>query len=110
MTLSEARKIQWRIARSAALAAAMTASLLTAAYSGGKTRKRDEPLPFAKGQVFNDLDSYLAHLKELGTRDIPFYEPMADGRYQLVTPFVRDPAIKRIFIRQELLDKYGFSR
>ncbi|MCB1417706.1 MAG: hypothetical protein KDJ74_01365 [Notoacmeibacter sp.] len=79
------------------------------AEAAGRTMKRDEPLPFAKGQKFSNLDSYLAHLQELGTRDIPFYERMSDGRYKLVTPFVRDPNIKRVFTRHELLDKYGFS-
>ena len=71
--------------------------------------KRDEPLPFAKGQTFRDLDSYLAHRKELGTRDVPFFERMRDGRYELITPFVRDPSVKRIFTREELLQKFGFS-
>ncbi len=80
------------------------------AVSGEKTVKRDEPLPFSWGQSFPDLDSYLDHLRQLGPRDIPYYERMADGRYQLMTGLNRDPSIKRIFTRAELLAKYGFTR
>lgn len=69
----------------------------------------DGTLPFSKGKTFSDLDTYLAHRKELGTIDIPYYERLADGRYELITPFVRNYEGQRIFTRQELLAKYGFD-
>lgn len=98
----------------AALALAASASIALpgpdTARSGEKTVKRDEPLPFSWGQNFPDLDSYLAHLKQLGPRDIPYYERMDDGRYKLMTGLNRDPSIQRIFTRAELLRKYGFAR
>jgi len=64
-------------------------------------------LPHAEGQRFETLDAYLAHLQELGTIGIAWYERLPDGRYQLIKR--RVPGTEpEIFTRRELLEKFGF--
>jgi len=65
-------------------------------------------LPHADGRHFETLDAYLAHLEELGTIGIAWYERRPDGRYQLITR--RPPGqAPEIFTRQELLERFGFA-
>ena len=65
-------------------------------------------LPYARGKTFSSLDAYLAHRKTLGTIDLPYYEEVEPGRYQLVSG--RGSNISPVFFtRQQLLEKYGFD-
>ncbi len=70
----------------------------------------DNLLPFSKGETFDDLDSYLAHLEKLGTIDIPYYLLQPDGRFELMTPFFSNQTGQRMFTREELMLKYGFDK
>ena len=65
-------------------------------------------LPFAQGKTFATLDEYLAHLKVLGTMDLPYYEEVAPGRYQLISGRGSGQS-PRFFTREQLLKKYGFA-
>lgn len=76
----------------------------TAGGNGGPVE-----LPFAQGQSFETLDAYLAHLEQLGTIGITWYQRLADGTYEMVRR--RAPGTPpTILTRQELLDRYGFVR
>ena len=73
-------------------------------------REPDQKLPYAKGREFETLDSYLAWREELGHRDLPWYLKREDGRYELVAGR-RPPGYQpEVFTREELMEKYGFSR
>lgn len=67
------------------------------------------PLPHARGKFFSNLDEYLAHLKELGAMDIPYYELQADGRYRLITGRGGNRVPPVFITREELVKKFGFS-
>lgn len=67
-------------------------------------------LPHAQGRTFADLESYLAHLRRLGTMDIPFYEEISPGRYKLNSGRGSNRMPEQIFTRDELLKKFRFER
>lgn len=67
-------------------------------------------LPHAQGQVFHDLDSYLAHLKRLGTMDFPFWEEVKPGLYRHNTGRGMDRNNPVMATREELRLRFGFSR
>lgn len=86
------------------------AAVALAAPSAGNGGGGPVPdLPFSSGQTFADLDAYLAHLQELGTMGIPWFRQLPDGRYVEVRrrPPGEEP---EVFTRQELLDRFGFTR
>ncbi len=58
---------------------------------------------------FATLDDYLAHLEKGGAMDRPYYHRLPDGRYQLIAGrgSNRNP---QYFSRDELLQKFGFSK
>lgn len=96
-----------------ALGLGLLTALAVAAGSWGVPEQGDDAamsgtLPYARGETFQTLDAYLAHLQELGTMDIPYYERMTDGRYQLVIRR-RPGQPAQIFTRAELAEKYGFA-
>ena len=66
-------------------------------------------LPFSKGKSFDDLESYLAHLKVLGAQDVPFYELIAPDRYRRESGRGSQNRQPEFFSREDLLKKYGFS-
>jgi hypothetical protein len=74
----------------------------------GNGTDTDTDLPHADGRHFESLDTYLAHLQELGTIGIAWFEAMPDGRYQLITrrPPGQEP---EIFTREDLLQRFGFE-
>jgi len=79
-----------------------------------KTRDMNAPqmapdnLPFAKGTVFKALDDYLAYRRKLGALDRPYYEETAPGVYRLVGARLPSPA--ETYTRQQLMEKFGFTR
>jgi len=66
-------------------------------------------LPGAKGQSFQKLDEYLAHLEKGGHIDRPFWERMKDGRYRWNTGRGMQFQEPKYASREELLAKYGFE-
>ena len=67
-------------------------------------------LPFARGRSFRTLDEYLAHLEVGGGIDLPWYREIRPGVYRLETGNYRGPEVEqRIFTREELERKFGFS-
>ncbi|PWK54701.1 hypothetical protein [Roseicyclus mahoneyensis] len=89
---------------------AFGAAIAFAAPAVGNGSGEPAPLlPFSSGRSFADLDTYLAHLQELGTMGIPWFQLLPDGRYMLVQR--RPPGeAPEIFTRQDLLDRFGFAR
>jgi len=76
----------------------------------GKTVS-DNRLPI--NRRFPNLDAYLAHLEKGSHMDGAWYREVRPGVYELQTGNLRllDGAKrKRIFTRQELEEKFGFSR
>lgn len=67
-------------------------------------------LPHAQGKVFHDLDSYLAHLKRLGTMDFPFWEEVKPGLYRHNTGRGMDRNNPEMATRAELLRRFGFAK
>ena len=65
-------------------------------------------LPFADGQSFATLDQYLAHLRKLGASDIPFYEEVEPGVYQVMAG--RAGLQPQRYTREELERRFGFRR
>ena len=65
-------------------------------------------LPFADGQSFASLDQYLAHLRKLGASDIPFYEEVEPGVYQVMSG--RAGLQPQRYTREELERRFGFRR
>lgn len=66
-------------------------------------------LPFAQGRSFASLDDYLAHLRERGRYDVPWYREIRPGVYELVSR--RGPGAQpRIYTREELERRFGFRR
>ena len=66
-------------------------------------------LPHARGQTFRTLDEYLAFLRKQGFIDKPWYREIRPGIYELQTSRAPAPE-RRIFTREELEKKFGFSR
>jgi hypothetical protein len=65
-------------------------------------------------QRFRSLDDYLAFLeKTQAPIDKPWYREIRPGEYELQSGNFRSlgsPAPKRVFTREELEKKFGFSR
>jgi hypothetical protein len=90
------------------LAVALTV-LAVAVAAKAQDAKPVAGLPYARGKAFGTLDDYLAHLRQGGVMDLPWYEPQPDGRYRLIA----GPASAlnpQYFTREELLHKYGFTQ
>lgn len=74
----------------------------------------DTSLPI--NQRFGSLDEYLAHLEKTSAPvDGPWYKQVGPDQYQLQTGNLRvlgadDEEAKRVFTRQELEKKFGFSK
>lgn len=68
----------------------------------------DNGLPFAQGQRFATLDTYLAHLRKRGAQDVPWYREVAPGMYELVSGRGRRGPAERI-TRAELMERFGFT-
>ena len=100
----------------ALLAAAIAATLWgceagpTVAADGATPAKETlvADLPFSQGKRFETLDAYLAHLQQLGTMDIPYYERREDGTYVYIAGRVR-PGPDDVYTREQLLERFGFS-
>ena len=101
---------------------ALVIAMLVASFGATRSPAREAPsvktsqpssdgvanLPFSRGRRFAHLDDYLAYLRTLGAQDIPFYQPVRPGVYELIT--LRAPGEPpRFFTRQELLDRFGFK-
>lgn len=70
-------------------------------------------LPHARGQGFATLDDYLKHLERQSAIGLPHYRAIKPDCYAYVTTKV-DPENKdglgmRLFTRDDLLKRYGFS-
>lgn len=65
-------------------------------------------LPHADGRVFQTLDAYLAHLEELGTIGIAWFQLRPDGMYERI---MRRPpgSAPELYTRQELQEMFGFE-
>ena len=65
-------------------------------------------LPHADGRLFETLDAYLAHLEELGTIGIAWFQLRPDGMYERI---MRRPpgSAPELYTRQELQEMFGFS-
>jgi hypothetical protein len=83
----------------------------TAAATGGKSVS-NEQLPI--NQRFRSLDDYLAWLKETQAPvDGPWYKEIRSGVYELQTGNLHldvPSTEQRVFTREELEKKFGFSR
>jgi hypothetical protein len=67
----------------------------------------------AISQRFPSLDAYLAYLEKRSHMDGAWYRQIRPGVYELQTGNLRLPnggQAKRVFTRQELEEKFGFSR
>lgn len=67
----------------------------------------------AISERFPTLDAYLAYLEKRSHMDGPWYREVRPGVYELQTGNLRLPdgeRRKRVFTRQELEKKFGFSR
>lgn len=78
-------------------------------YTSRQTPTGVAGLPGARGQVFQNLDEYLAHLEEGGKIDRPFWELMEDGRYRWNTGRAKQFQEPKYATRAELLAEYGFD-
>jgi hypothetical protein len=66
-------------------------------------------LPYAPGKSFRTLDEYLAHLRKRGAYDVPYYEEISPGVYEVVGR--RGPGAPRLtYTREELERKFGFRK
>lgn len=102
--------MKFKLGHTGNLAGLLVARGLTmvADSSFGNGTGAGDALPHAEGRDFTTLDAYLAHLQDLGTIGIAWYERMPDGRYQLVR---RRPPWEQpeVFTREELLERFGFE-
>ena len=74
---------------------------------GAKACRSRSNLPLTPtGRRFATLDGYLAYLKSQGPRDVPWYRPLRNGSYRLVTCNL---CVKSIWTRAELKRKFGFG-
>lgn len=69
-----------------------------------------EGLPYARGRSFSTLDEYLAWREQLGHRDLPWYMKRPDGLYERVAGRRPPGHQPELFTREELMEKFGFSR
>jgi hypothetical protein len=100
-----------------------------APLTGAEGAKSERPAEVSRGeralektvpvnQRFRNLDEYLAHLERTQAPiDRPWYREIRPGVYQLMTGNLRilpvdgaDDKEKRIFTRDELERKFGFSK
>jgi len=65
-------------------------------------------LPYARGRRFHSLDEYLAHLRQQGAIDLPWWRQVAPGVYERVTN-MPGRAPERA-TRAELMRRFGFTR
>ena len=73
------------------------------------TSFKKDALPYADGRSFKTLDDYLAFRKTLGATGRSFYEEISPGTYRLVTGRRLPGAEDKVFSREQLLKKFGFS-
>lgn len=64
-------------------------------------------LPFSQEKGFAGLDDYLAHLRELGASDVPYFLEVEPDVFMPVAG--RQPGTVR-FTREELRRRFGFDR
>ena len=93
----------------------MIAALLLLTLSADAVPKSVSNAPAPLHQRFADLDSYLAWLKKTrAPLDRPWYEEVRPGVYALRTAgnlkLDTPGSAKRLFTREELKKKFGFSR
>lgn len=69
----------------------------------------ERSLPYSRGRSFADLDSYLTFRRQQAAIDLPWYEEVAPGLYELKTS-MRPAAAPKRFTRAELARKFGFDR
>jgi len=69
---------------------------------------QNKDLPFAQGQAFDSLESYLAFLERRGAMDVPWYREIAPDQYELVSGRGRRGAAQR-YTRAELMRRFGFA-
>ena len=106
-------KLALGLAAAAALSPAYAAPLTPpppAKTEGGKAGT-DNRMPI--NRRFPDLDAYLAHLERQSHMDGAWYRQVRPGVYELQTGNLRLPdggPRKRVFTRDELERKFGFSR
>ncbi len=67
-----------------------------------------ENLPFARGAVFCSLDEYLAHLRQQGAIDLPWWREISPGVYERVARGTH--AQRETATRAELMERFGFQR
>ncbi|MGZ8361466.1 MAG: hypothetical protein ACXWUX_13170 [Allosphingosinicella sp.] len=68
-------------------------------------------LPYARGRTFASLDEYLAYLQQTnGTIDLPYWRATGRGVYQWTVRMPGEPAGRETATREELMQRYGFSR
>ena len=65
-------------------------------------------LPYAQGKSFGTLDEYLAHRKQLGAMDVPYFEARKDGSYVYIAGSIRRGP-PEVYTREELLERFGFA-
>ena len=68
-------------------------------------------LPYARGRRFRTLDDYLAHLRQNGAIDLPWWREVAPGVYELQTSMrTLDGQRPERATREELMRRFGFTR
>ncbi len=66
-------------------------------------------LPYARGQIFQTLDAYLAHLERQGAIDLPWWREVEPGVYERVVRAMPGRRPERA-TRAELMRRFGFTR
>ena len=66
-------------------------------------------LPYARGQTFQTLDAYLAHLERQGAIDLPWWRQVEPGVYERVVRAMPGRGPERA-TRAELMRRFGFTR
>jgi len=67
-------------------------------------------LPHAQGKVFYTLDEYLMHLEKISAQDRPYYQKSSPGQYKLMTGRGGNLLEPKFFSREELAEKFGFTK
>ena len=67
-------------------------------------------LPMARGRTFETLDEYLAYLRSRSTIDAGWYKEVSPGVYRLMTMAPPGQGEDRLYTREELMAKFGFSQ
>ncbi len=88
-----------------------TAPVSRAAESGMEHRRAVgvAKLPYARGQTFDTLDEYLAHLERQGAIDLPWWRQVEPGVYERVAGRMPGRQPERA-TRAELMRRFGFTR